>query len=115
MRVRHDGRRGLGDFFRHQSTFGYARGVLRLHMTERHRRWGARAVTVPAVVLKRLSYVAGRNLRFDLAAAPRNAILVPLILAGLTAWAVGFRRGCRTSAILTELGSAAAPVNGVDA
>jgi hypothetical protein len=115
MRVRHDGRRGLGDFFRHQSTFGYVRGVLRLHMTESHRRWGARTVTMPAVVLKRLGYIAGRNLRFDRARVPRNVVLAPLILAGLTAWAVGFRRGCRSSAIHTDLASAGAPINGAEA
>jgi glycosyltransferase involved in cell wall biosynthesis len=95
MRVRHDGRTGLAEFLRHQSAFGYARGILGLHMTATHRRWGARSVALPAVVLKRLSYVAGRAVRWDPARAPRTVLLLPLLVAGLCAWAGGFRRGCR--------------------
>jgi len=115
MRVRHDGRTGLAEFFKHQSAFGYARGSLGLHLTERQRRWGARAAMLPAVVLKRLCYLAGRTLRFDPAGMPRMVILLPLIMAGLTAWAFGFRRGCRASAAPTELEGAGAPVDGVGA
>jgi glycosyltransferase involved in cell wall biosynthesis len=115
MRVSHDGRTGLGEFFKHQSTFGYARGSLGLHLTERQRRWGARAAMLPAVVLKRLSYVAGRTLRFDPANAPRMVVLLPLIVSGLIAWALGFRRGCRASAAPTELEGAAAHVDRVGA
>ena len=115
MRVRHDGRTGLGEFFSHQSAFGHVRGSLGLHMTERQRRWGARSVTLPAVVLKRLSYIAGRTLRFDPAGLPRLVILLPLIVPGLTAWALGFRRGCRASAGAPELEGAAARVDGVGA
>jgi hypothetical protein len=115
MRVSHDGRTGLGEFFKHQSAFGYARGSLGLHLTERQRRWGARAATLPAVVLKRLSYLAGRTLRFDPAGVPRMVILLPLIVPGLTAWALGFRRGCRVSAAPTELEGAAARVGGAGA
>ena len=115
MRVCHDGRTGLGEFFKHQSAFGYARGSLGLHLTERQRRWGARAATLPAVVLKRLSYLAGRTLRFDPAGVPRMVILLPLIVPGLTAWALGFRRGCRASAPPTELEGVPAGVDGVGA
>jgi glycosyltransferase involved in cell wall biosynthesis len=113
MRVRHDGRRSLGKLLTHQWAFGYARGVLGLHLTRTQRRWGARAVTLPVVVLKRLVYVAGRTLRFDPAAAPRLVILLPLVLAGLTGWALGFRRGCGASSARPELRAAAAGVDGV--
>lgn len=115
MRVRHDGRRSLADLLRHQSSFGHARGVLGLHLTETQRRWGARALALPAVVVKRLGYVAGRTLRFHPAALPRMVILLPLVLAGLTAWALGFRRGCRESVAHPELGRAAAGVDGAGA
>ena len=115
MRVSHDGRMGLGEFFKHQSGFGYARGSLGVHLTERQRRWGARTAMLPAVVLKRLSYLAGRTLRFDPAGVPRMVVLLPLIVPGLTAWALGFRRGCRTSAAPTELEGVPARVDGVGA
>ena len=115
MRVSHHGRTGLGEFFRHQSAFGYARGSLGMHLTERQRRWGARAAMLPAVVLKRLSYLAGRTLRFDPAGVPRMVILLPLIVPGLTAWALGFRRGCRASAAPTELEGVPGRVDGVGA
>jgi GT2 family glycosyltransferase len=115
MRVSHDGRTGLGEFFKHQSTFGYARGSLGLHLTERQRRWGGRAATLPAVVLRRLSYLAGRTLRFHPAGVPRMLILLPLIVPGLIAWALGFRRGCRASAAPAELDGVPAPVDGVGA
>jgi glycosyltransferase involved in cell wall biosynthesis len=100
MRVRHDGRTGFGELLRHQATFGHARAVLGLHMSETHRRWGARAVMLPAVIAKRLSYIAGRSVRWDAAGVPRLALLLPLLLAGLCAWAAGFRRGCREAAPL---------------
>jgi GT2 family glycosyltransferase len=97
MRVRHDGRTSVGEFMRHQASFGYARAALGLHMTETHRRLGTRAVMLPAVIGKRLSYIAGRSVRWDPAGVPRLALLLPLIMAGLSAWALGFRRGCRES------------------
>jgi glycosyltransferase involved in cell wall biosynthesis len=115
MQVSHDGRTGLGAFLAHQVSFGYARGSLGLHLTERQRRWGARAPALPAVVLKRLSYVAGRSLRFDPAGVPKMLLLLPLLVPGLTAWALGFRRGCRASAAPTELEGATARVDGVGA
>jgi hypothetical protein len=102
MRVRHIGRTGLGRFLRHQASFGYARAVLGLHLKPEHRLWGARTLALPAVVLKRAVYVAGRNLRWDPLGAPRTAMLLPLMIVGLCAWAAGFRGGCRTVARARE-------------
>jgi GT2 family glycosyltransferase len=115
MQVSHDGRTGLGEFFKHQSAFGYVRGSLGTHLTERQRRWAARAAMLPAVVLKRLSYLAGRTVRFDPARVPQMVLLLPLIVPGLTAWALGFRRGCRATAAPTELEGVPARVDGVGA
>jgi GT2 family glycosyltransferase len=115
MRVRHDGRRTLGELARHQWAFGYVRGVLGLHLSENYRRWGARAVTLPAVVLKRLAYIAGRTIRFDPAATPRAIVLLPVILVGLMAWALGFRRGCGAPFARAELQRTAAGVDRVEA
>jgi GT2 family glycosyltransferase len=108
MRVRHTGRTAFGEFLRHQASFGHARAVLGLHMTETHRRWGARAVMLPAVIGRRLTYIAGRSVRWDPAGVPRSVLLLPLILAGLCAWSVGFRRGCRDAAPLASHPRAAA-------
>ena len=95
MRVRHDGRARLVELLRHQGSFGYVRGALGLHLSPTYRRWGSRGVFMPAVVVKRLSYIVKRNVRWDLLRTPRLALLLPLIIAGLVAWAGGFRRGCR--------------------
>ena len=103
----------MGDFLRHQASFGYARAVLGLHMTETHRRWGTRAVMLPAVIGKRLSYIAGRSARWDPAGVPRSALLLPLVLVGLCAWAEGFRRGCRDAVPLATHARAAAGAGGV--
>ena len=107
MRVRHDGRTGFATFLRHQASFGYARALLGLHLTETQRRWGARAVMLPAVVGKRLSYLTRRSARWDRAGVPRVILLFPLILAGLCAWAVGFRRGCLEAAVAPTVPAAA--------
>lgn len=95
MRVLHIGRSGFREFLAHQASFGYARGVLGLHLPPSYTRWGSHALSMPAVVIKRTLYVAGRNLRWDKLGAPRTVVLFPLLIVGLCAWAAGFRRGCR--------------------
>ena len=95
MRVIHDGRAGFREMLRHQAAFGYARGRLRLHLTRRQQRLGSFALLLPAVALKRLVYVLKRNVQWDPLRVPRLLLLLPLIVLGLLAWAVGFRRGAR--------------------
>jgi glycosyltransferase involved in cell wall biosynthesis len=108
MRVKHDGRAGFREMLRHQAGFGSARGRLRLHLTPRQQRLGSFALLLPAVAMKRLVYLLNRNVRWDPLRAPRLVLLLPLIVPGLLAWAVGFRRGCR-EAIREEVPEAPMP------
>ena len=97
MRVRHDGRQRFVEFLRHQQSFGYARGALGIHLSTFQQRWGLRRASMPIVVGKRFVYIMRRSVTWDLHRAPRLVLLFPLIVAGLTAWWVGFRRGCHES------------------
>jgi glycosyltransferase involved in cell wall biosynthesis len=93
MRVYHEGRTTVREFVRHQSELGYTGAVPGLAVTPAQRRQGSRALAVPAVVLKRLTYIAVSTLRWHPARAPRLLLLAPLVVVGLWAWAVAFRRG----------------------
>ena len=95
MRVRHDGRSAISDFLRHQASFGRARGALGLHLSRAQVRWGRSPLVMPAVVTKRLSYIVKRQIAWEPARSVRLLPLAPLIVAGLVAWAGGFREGCR--------------------
>jgi len=95
MRVMHDGRADFQEMLRHQAAFGYARGRLRLHLSPRQQRLGSLAPLLPAVAVKRLAYLLKRNVQWDAGRFPRVLVLLPFIVAGLLAWAAGFRRGCR--------------------
>jgi glycosyltransferase involved in cell wall biosynthesis len=95
MRVRHLGRTGLQAFFAHQTWFGYSRGQLRNDLTVRQQRVAASLVMLPAVVVKRLSYILGRTAMWDPRRLPRAFGLSPLLVAGLVAYAIGLRRGLR--------------------
>lgn len=97
MRVAHLGRRRVGDMLRHHHAFGYARGALGLHLTERHRRWGTWAVLIPAVVIKRLMYIVGHGVRYGRTSTARVVLTLPLLVSGVLAWAIGFRRGLRAA------------------
>jgi glycosyltransferase involved in cell wall biosynthesis len=97
MRVAHLGRGRLGTMLSHQHCFGYARGVLGLHLTERQRRWAGRAFLLPAVALKHLTYVCRRGLRYGRLPLLGMAMIMPLLLMGALAWAAGLRRGLRAA------------------
>jgi glycosyltransferase involved in cell wall biosynthesis len=98
MRVGHRGRREFGAMLSHQHDFGYARGALGLHLSASQRRWGRRAALLPAVVLKRLAYVCGRGVRHGRISWSALVLIMPMVLLGLVAWAIGFRRGLRVAA-----------------
>lgn len=94
MRVRHKGRTDLRGFWRHQSFFGYTRGLLGTKLSPAYRRLGRfRIMTVP-VLCRRLGYIVYRVARWNPAGLLRVPLLFPLLVAGLFAWAEGFRRGC---------------------
>lgn len=97
MRVRHLGRTKFDAFLVHQTWFGYYRGILGTDLTPGQRRLAAHAAVMPAVVLKRLSYVLRRTIQWHPLGLPRALALSPLLLAGLWAYAGGLRRGLRRS------------------
>lgn len=104
MRVRHDGRSGFLAFLRHQTGFGRARGSLGLHLSESQVRWGRLPWVMPAVVAKRLGYIARRQAAWESFRALRLIPLAPLVMLGLVAWAEGFRRGCGERLVAQEQG-----------
>jgi hypothetical protein len=56
---------------------------------------GRSALVVAPVILKRISYMLDRAVRWNRSGLLYWMILFPLLLFGLLAWALGFRRGCR--------------------
>ena len=100
MAVRHAGRSTLAAYLRHQYVFGYARGALGLCLKPVHGRLGRWLIMLGPVVLKRLTYIAGQSLRWrGLAGLLPVIVLLPVLLAGLVGWAVGFRHGLLSAAV----------------
>ena len=95
MRVRHFGRATLGELWRHQESFGHARGAYGLELKPVHRQLGRRTIAAPAIAVKRMSYLFFNALRWQPGSVFRIILLSPILLFGLTAWCRGFRRGCR--------------------
>jgi glycosyltransferase involved in cell wall biosynthesis len=94
LRVAHTGRRTWRNFLIHQWHFGYIRGIDRLLISEKQQILGKMLVMVPFVIAKRLFYIFKLAICWDKKSLIKKTLLLPLILAGLTAWAAGFRRGC---------------------
>jgi glycosyltransferase involved in cell wall biosynthesis len=95
MRVRHLGRTGLRAFWRHQTDFGYHRGLLGLHLSPHLQRLLSMPFMEAIVVSKRLVYVVRRAARWRRAALLCLVWLWPILLFGLGAYARGVRLGCR--------------------
>lgn len=100
--VSHKGRRKISHYWKHQKSFGFIRANLGLHISKYQQRLGKLWIMVPAVILKRLVYLMQRILRWNSRAIPRNIILLPIILIGLTGWAIGFRNGCKQAFNISE-------------
>lgn len=88
----------MSDMLRHHHGFGYVRGALGLHLSERQRRWGRLAILSPAVVAKRIAYITKAGIRYGRTSPGRIILTLPLLVSGLLAWTVGFRRGLRAAA-----------------
>lgn len=93
MRVRHFGRAGLREFWLHQVFFGYCRGVYALELRPGYRLMGRKWIFAPAVAAKRISYLLSHAAGHP-ASFVRMIVLLPLLVVGVAAWCVGFRRGC---------------------
>lgn len=94
MRVRHLGRNSLADLWRHHRRFGHCRAALGLKLKAVHLRLGTHRTMIVPVVVKRFAYIVSRLARWNRAGLLYAVLLSPLLLFGLTGWAVGFRRGC---------------------
>jgi len=95
MCVRHYGRRRIKEFLHHQQRFGYFRAVFGMHTSSIYLRLGQIIGFSYLIALKRMAYFSYRALQWRPILLLRIFILLPFLLLGLTAWAVGFWKGCR--------------------
>ena len=94
MRVAHTGRRTFSNLLQHQKIFGHTRGYYALYINKEQQLLGSKMYVIPFVVGTKLIYIFKRIIQLNLKTLPRNILLLPFILTGLIAWAVGFRSGC---------------------
>ena len=98
MRIRHPGRTSLNAFLEHQKQQGFSRGRFRLNLTTRQQRLGRTAPGAALAATRRLAYFFYRTMLWNRRFLPQLIMFSPILLLGLTAWAVGFTRGCRLGA-----------------
>lgn len=96
MRVRHLGRTDLRGMLRHNHRLGEWRGRLGLRVGQLQLRLGRSMLSVIPFALWRWLYIVRTTVRWHLPGLPRVLLLTPLILPGLAAWAIGFRKGVLT-------------------
>lgn len=96
MRVRHLGRTKLRGMLRHNYRLGEWRGRLGLRVGSLQLRLGRSMLSVLPFALWRWLYIVRTTARWHPRGLPRVLFLTPLILPGLSAWAIGFRKGART-------------------
>jgi len=93
MAVRHLGRTGFPEMLRHHHSLGLWRGRLRLRIGRLQERLGVFRIMIPPFALWRFLYICRRTSSWDPRGLPRLALLSPMLVAGLIAWAIGFRKG----------------------
>ncbi|QJF50282.1 glycosyltransferase [Roseobacter ponti] len=93
--VAHQGRATWRSLWHHQFRFGQARGRLMLELTQAQRALGRHTWAIPAVMLRRLGWLAQRTFRNHPLEAAQLALFSPVLMVGLAAWSLGFRAGCR--------------------
>lgn len=99
MQVRHMGRTGFRAMLRHNLELGLWRGRLGLRVGPLQVRFGRSLLAIPPFAAWRWLYILRTTCRWHLAGLPRLLVLTPLLLPGLVAWAIGFRRGVRSPAV----------------
>ena len=97
MIVRHGGATRVAVFLRRQAALGFSRGLLGYYVKPSVRRLGARALFVAPLAFGRLAYIMGRWARWQPFSLPRILPTLPLLVIGLLAWGIGFRRGLASS------------------
>jgi glycosyltransferase involved in cell wall biosynthesis len=102
MKVRHFGRTGLKEFWLHQECFGFCRGAYALKVQPLQRAMGRYVIITPAVGLKRLHYLLSRATHHPESLA-LLFLLMPLLLVGIYAWSLGFRRGCLENSLIHRI------------
>jgi glycosyltransferase involved in cell wall biosynthesis len=95
MRVAHVGRTGWRSMLEHNRMLGEWRGRLRLLVGSLQLRLGRSWLSVIPFALWRWLYIVRTTARWHPAGLARVLLLTPLLLPGLTAWSIGFRRGVR--------------------
>jgi GT2 family glycosyltransferase len=95
MRVCHYGRERMKDFLFHQRQFGYFRAVFGLHVSALYLRLGKSIVFSCLFALRRIGYFVFRALQWRPISLLWIIVHLPFLLLGLTAWAIGFWKGCR--------------------
>lgn len=98
MRVRHMGRTGFRAMLRHNLELGLWRGRLGLRVGALQMRLGRSMLAILPFAAWRWVYILRTTCRWHPAGLPRLLVLTPLLLPGLVAWAIGFRRGARSPA-----------------
>ncbi len=93
MVVRHVGRPGFPEMLRHHHSLGFWRGKLRLRIGRSQERLGVFSIMVLPFALWRFLYICRKTASWDPRGLPRLVLLSPMLLAGLIAWAIGFRQG----------------------
>lgn len=98
MRVRHMGRTGFRAMLRHNLELGLWRGRLGLRVGDLQLRLGRSMFAILPFAAWRWLYILRTTGRWHPAGLPRFLVLTPVLLPGLVAWAIGFRRGVRSPA-----------------
>ena len=93
MIIRHQGRSTWSAFLNHHKQFGFDRGLYGHLITPTQRRLGRLRLMVLPVALKRFSYIARSIVKWKRWRLSTVIFLSPLLISGLIAWSVGFRRG----------------------
>ena len=99
MGVFHRGRDNLKDLWQHHYDFGYQRGFYGFRITKNQQLLGCYGMMIPMVVMKRLVYIYSRIIQCNRSRVSFYIALLPLILYGLTGWAMGFKRGCNAASL----------------